>query len=72
MSKAIPNADDLRHTKAVERQHREAALDDTIEASFPASDPPSSDPNPDAHESPNDVAPADERIVSRSKSTSPN
>ena len=30
-----------------ERRHREAALDETIEASFPASDPPSSDPNPD-------------------------
>ena len=26
---------------------REAALDQTIEASFPASDPPSSNPNPD-------------------------
>jgi len=32
-----------------ERQRREAALDETIEQSFPASDPPSSDPNPDSH-----------------------
>ena len=32
-----------------ERQRREAALDETIEQSFPASDPPSTDPNPDSH-----------------------
>ena len=32
-----------------ERQRREAALDETIEQSFPASDPPSSNPNPDSH-----------------------
>jgi hypothetical protein len=31
-----------------ERLRREAALDDTIEQSFPASDPPSTDPNPDS------------------------
>ena len=35
------------HTPEEERRIREAALDQTIEASFPASDPPSSDPNPD-------------------------
>ena len=35
------------HTPEEERRFREAALDQTIEASFPASDPPSSDPNPD-------------------------
>jgi hypothetical protein len=29
-----------------ERKIREAALDRTIEATFPASDPPSSNPNP--------------------------
>jgi hypothetical protein len=29
-----------------ERERRETALDETIEASFPASDPPSTDPNP--------------------------
>jgi hypothetical protein len=37
------------HTPEEERKIREAALDQTIEASFPASDPPSSDPNPDDH-----------------------
>ena len=37
------------HTPAEERQIRDAALDQTIEASFPASDPPSSMPNPDDH-----------------------
>jgi hypothetical protein len=36
-----------QHTAEEERQIREAALDRTIEASFPASDPPSSNPNPD-------------------------
>jgi hypothetical protein len=35
------------HTEAEERRIREAALDETIEATFPASDPPSTDPNPD-------------------------
>lgn len=37
------------HTPEEEREIREAALDQTIEGSFPASDPPSSDPNPDDH-----------------------
>ncbi len=37
-----------RQRIADERRHREAALDETIEASFPASDPPSTDPNPNA------------------------
>jgi hypothetical protein len=35
------------HTPEEERRIREAALDNTIEASFPASDPPSTNPNPD-------------------------
>jgi hypothetical protein len=38
---------DHQHTPDEERRIREAALDETIEASFPASDPPSSDPNPE-------------------------
>jgi hypothetical protein len=38
-----------RHAPEEERAIREAALDRTIEESFPASDPPSSDPNPDDH-----------------------
>jgi hypothetical protein len=38
-----------QHTPEEERKIREAALDQTIEGSFPASDPPSSNPNPDDH-----------------------
>jgi hypothetical protein len=38
-----------RDTSECERLRREAALDETIEQSFPASDPPSTDPNPDSH-----------------------
>ena len=38
-----------QHTPEEERRIREAALDKTIESSFPASDPPSSIPNPDDH-----------------------
>lgn len=38
-----------QHTPEQERRIREAALDQTIEGSFPASDPPSSNPNPDDH-----------------------
>jgi hypothetical protein len=37
------------HSEEDERASREAALDRTIESSFPASDPPSSIPNPDDH-----------------------
>jgi len=36
------------HTPERERLRREAALDHTIEQSFPASDPPSTDPTPDS------------------------
>jgi hypothetical protein len=44
-------SDDMehQHTPEEERRIREAALDKTIADSFPASDPPSSDPNPDDH-----------------------
>ncbi|HKW14357.1 MAG TPA: hypothetical protein VJS69_07730 [Candidatus Krumholzibacteria bacterium] len=38
--------DKIQHYPHDERAIREAALDETIEASFPASDPPSSIPNP--------------------------
>lgn len=38
------------HTPGEERAIREAALDETIENSFPASDPPSTVPNPDDDE----------------------
>jgi hypothetical protein len=36
-----------QHTPEEERRIRDATLDRTIEDSFPASDPPSTDPNPD-------------------------
>jgi hypothetical protein len=45
-----PTSNDHRHTPEEERAIREAALDETIEESFPASDPPSTDPNPDNHD----------------------
>jgi hypothetical protein len=35
------------HKPDEERRIREAALDRTVAESFPASDPPSTDPNPD-------------------------
>jgi hypothetical protein len=38
-----------QHTPEEERRIREAALDQTLAGSFPASDPPSSTPNPDDH-----------------------
>jgi hypothetical protein len=38
------------HTAEEERDIREAALDETISSSFPASDPPSTLPNPDEHD----------------------
>ena len=41
------NAGHRKHTVDEEARNREAALDRTIEESFPASDPPSSIPNPD-------------------------
>jgi len=49
------------HTPEEERRIREAALDETVSASFPASDPPSSLPNPDEHDAEDSgVEPADE------------
>ena len=38
------------HTPEEERRIRDAALDETIEDTVPASDPPSSLPNPDDHD----------------------
>ena len=45
------------HSNAAEQERRETGLDETIEQSFPASDPPSSNPNPDTHDAalPHDV-----------------
>jgi hypothetical protein len=49
------------HTPEEERRIREAALDETIAESFPASDPPSSLPNPDEHDAQDSgVEPADD------------
>ena len=47
-----------RHTPDEERRIREAALDETVAGSFPASDPPSALPNPDEH----DAVPLDGRV----------
>jgi hypothetical protein len=41
---------DHHHTPEEERRIREAALDETLAGSFPASDPSSSIPNPDEDE----------------------
>ena len=46
----MSNADRHDHTPIEERRIREAALDETVAESFPASDPPSSLPNPDEHD----------------------
>ena len=43
---------------------REAGLDDTIEQTFPASDPPSSIPNPCEYELVNDATAEDDRARS--------
>lgn len=48
--KQRPAAGEQYHREAEERRIREAALDKTIEDSFPASDPPSTNPNPYARE----------------------
>ncbi|MGQ0815816.1 MAG: hypothetical protein ACT4O1_15380 [Gemmatimonadota bacterium] len=39
-----------KHTPEEERRIREQALDETVANSFPASDPPSTIPNPDQHD----------------------
>jgi hypothetical protein len=41
---------DHHHTPEEERRIREAALDETLADTFPASDPPSTIPNPDDDE----------------------
>jgi hypothetical protein len=46
----MTTAPDHDHTPEEEKRIREASLDETIEESFPASDPPSTIPNPDDHE----------------------
>ena len=53
------------HTPEEERRIREAALDKTIADSFPASDPPSSDPNPDDHSAIERERPTDDDVKRR-------
>jgi hypothetical protein len=43
------------HSPKEERRIRDGALDETIAESFPASDPPSTLPNPDNDETPEDT-----------------
>ena len=54
-----PDKTGHHHTPDEERRIREAALDNTIADSFPASDPPSSNPNPDDHSAIERERPAD-------------
>jgi len=63
VSSGAMSSDDTthQHTPEEEREIREAALDRTIEGSFPASDPPSSNPNPDDHSALEDQNPRDEQ-----------
>jgi hypothetical protein len=46
-----PQGTTMKHCHSPEAEHRrrEAALDETLSATFPASDPPSTLPNPDDH-----------------------
>jgi hypothetical protein len=62
-----------KHTVDDEARNREAALDRTIEESFPASDPPSSIPNPDddQHDVLDHVDDMDRRIVRTAVTPSP-
>ena len=53
------------HTPEEERRIREAALDKTIADSFPASDPPSSNPNRDDHSLIERKLPNDDTVKSR-------
>src|ERR1700730_1117092 len=54
-----PGTDSHIGTTEPERRRREAALDDTIEQSFPASDPLSTNPNPDSGTTPAPNLPKD-------------
>jgi hypothetical protein len=54
------SGDDHQHSEEEERRIREAALDETLADSFPASDPPSTIPNPDEHDAVDDTVPPDD------------
>jgi hypothetical protein len=47
MSKPEPPVENKNQKPGSHAQHREESLDETIAESFPASDPPSSIPDPD-------------------------
>jgi hypothetical protein len=47
---------DHLYSSSEERRIREAALDETLANTFPASDPPSSIPNPDQHDVSNETS----------------
>lgn len=53
------------HTPEEERRIREAALDKTIEQTFPASDAPSTLPNPDDDSLVQEAPPSDRRSGTR-------
>jgi hypothetical protein len=55
------------HTPEEERRNREAALDKTIADSFPASDPPSTNPNPDDHSALESLRPRDGERTRRNR-----
>jgi hypothetical protein len=59
--------DNHQHTPEEERRIREAALDKTIADSFPASDPPSSNPNPDDHSALERQPPHDPDLTRRNR-----
>ena len=61
-----PEKTEHYHTPEEERRIREAALDQTIADSFPASDPPSSNPNPDDHSAIERERPTDTDLKRRS------
>jgi hypothetical protein len=67
----MTGGDSTRHTPERERQIREAGLDDTIEQSFPASDPPSTDPNPDNHDDLTPETPEDVEAAAVSRAAVP-
>ena len=58
MTDQLGTGSHIRTTES-ERRRREAALDATIEQSFPASDPPSTNPNPDSGKAPAPYLPSD-------------
>lgn len=55
------------HSPEEEQRIREDALDETLAESFPASDPPSTLPNPDHDEKPEDTADDDGELTPSSR-----